>query len=369
MTKHKFEAIDTPATLIREAILVRNITDMSQFARQIGINLRPHIKTHKIPRLARIQVNQGAVGIAVSKIDEAKAMIDGGIKDVLIADPFIGQGKISRVLKLSERAEITVTADSPEGIKVLGRGARDKGETLKVLLAVDCGFKGFGILPGEDVFTLARSVQEEEGLEFAGLMTHAGHSQGAKNPEQVQEIGKKEGQVLAQLAESLKNNGLSCPRVSAGSTPTAKVAGMVKGVTEIRPGNYVFNDLAQVSLGVAMEEDCALTVLTRVVSRPAADRCVIDAGSKTLSLDRGATGETVFSGFGKVKGHPEVVVSRLEEEHAILSIPPESEIKIGDLIEIIPNHAGQVMNLAGTVHVIRNEEPWEEWEISAVGSK
>jgi len=369
LTKKNFAAIDTPVPLLREAILVRNITDMAGFAGEAGVDLRPHVKAHKIPRLARIQVNQGAVGITVSKLDEAEAMIDGGLKDVFVASPISGPQKIKRLLRFAEKAEISVMADSPEGIGALAREAGKKGTKLKVLLEIDSGNNLCGVLPDEGALELARQIQGKGSLEFSGIMTHAGHCHDARGPEKVQAIGRQEGQMMADLAANLKKEGLPCPRVSVGSTPTAKMAGMVKGVTEIRPGNYVFNDLGEVSLGVAMEEDCAVTVLTRVVSRPTKERCIVDAGSKTLSLDRGVKGGTIFAGYGKVKGNAEIVVSRLAEEHGILTLPPESEIKVGDLLEIIPNHAGLVVNLASTVHVIRNEEPWEEWKVSAVGSK
>lgn len=369
MNENKFTAIDTPSPLLREAILVRNITDMASFAREAGVDLRPHIKTHKIPRLARIQVNQGAVGITVAKLDEAEAMIDNGLRDVFVASPVTDPKKIKRLLRLAEKAEISVVADSSEGIEVLAGEAGKKNTKFKVLLEINSGYNLCGVLPGEEALKLAKKIQEKKSLDFAGIMTHAGHCRDAKNPEKVQEIGQREGRMMAELAEKLKKEGLPCSRVSVGSTPTAKMAGMIKGVTEVRPGNYVFNDLGEVALGVAMEEDCALTVLTRVVSRPTKERCIVDAGSKTLSLDRGVKGEGIFAGYGKVKGHPEIVVSRLAEEHGILTLPPESDIKVGDLLEIIPNHAGLVVNLASTVHIIRNEEIWEEWKVSAVGSK
>lgn len=369
MTKNKFETIDTPAPLVREAILVRNITDMAGFARQAGVDLRPHVKVHKIPRLARIQVNQGAVGVTVSKLDEAEAMVEGGLEDIFVASPITETKKIKRLLKLSDRAEVSVIADSREGVKALALGAAEKGKKLRVLLSIDCGFNLCGLPSDESAVRLARQIYEEEALEFGGIMTHAGHSHGAEGPEKVQEIGLDEGQLMVELASMLKKEGLECPRVSVGSTATVKMAGMVEGVTEIRPGNYIFNDMAGVALGVAMEEDCALTILTRVVSRPTEDRCIVDAGSKTMSLAKGRQSGTMYAGFGKVKGHPEVVVSRLEEEHGVLSLPPESDIMVGDLLEIVPNNAGLVINLAPSVHIIRNEEPWEEWKVSARGSK
>ncbi len=368
MTENKLETIDTPAVLVREAILVRNLNDMASFARELGVNLRPHIKSHKIPRLARIQVNQGAVGIAVAKLDEAEAMIAGGIKDIFVAYPLVTPTKIMRMLRLAERADISVAADSQEGIDALASGAAWAETTVGVVLEIDTGLKRCGVKPNGEALALARAIQEKDELEFLGIMTHGGHSYLASDPEKVQEIGRQEGEIMVRLARRLEKEGLPCSRVSVGSTPTAKTAGMIKGITEIRPGNYVFNDLTQVSLGVAMEEDCSLTALTRVVSRPARDRCVVDAGSKTLGMDRGVHGTSIFEGYGKVKGHPEAVVSSLSEEHGVLSLPPESDIKVGDLLEIIPNRSSPLVNLARTVHIIRNEEPWEEWEVSALGS-
>jgi len=365
----KVQDLDTPAVIIREAILARNIMDMARFSQEAGIKLRPHAKSHKLSRLARIQINQGAVGITVAKLDEAEAMLNDGVEDILIAYPLVGEKKIRRLLKLNARGKLAVVADSPEGIENLASTAREDGQTLKVLLKIDTGLKRCGVKPGKRAVELAKKIDGSENLDFGGILTHAGHAYASSGPEEVQKIACQEGEIMASLAEDIKKSGIDCPEVSVGATPTVKISGMVEGVTEIRPGNYVFNDRMQLNLGVAMEEDCSLTVLSQVVSRPVPERCVIDAGSKTLGLDQGAHGNPAISGYGLIKGHTDAVITRLSEEHGVVEIPADSDLKIGDKIEIIPNHACPVTNLASSVNIIRNEELWEEWEVSARGSK
>lgn len=363
----KVHELDTPALLIREAIVVRNMRDMAEFAAQVGVNLRPHIKAHKLPPLAKAQMSLGAGGITVSKLGEAEIMVEAGIQNILIAYQLVGPEKMKRLLNLLDQADITVAIDSAEGARELNNAAATEGKVIQVLIEVNTGLNRCGVLPGEETLKLAQAIGEFGHLKLVGIMTHAGHVYGAGDHDEVREIGVEEGRVMVQTAKLLTSHGIAVSSVSVGSTPTAKYAAMIEGVTEIRPGNYVFYDAIQVGLGVAMEDDCSLTVLTTVISRPSADRVVIDAGSKTFALDQGAHGKSSVRGFGLVKGHPEVVIERLSEEHGILRVPIDSGLKVGDQIEVIPNHACTVMNLFDEVNLIRNEEVAEVWPIKGRG--
>lgn len=363
----KVKELDTPALLVREVLLVRNIQDMATFAEQLGIDLRPHIKAHKLPPIAKGQVSLGAKGITVAKLSEAEVMMKGGIQDILIANQLIGKDKMKRLMKLLEKADVTVIVDSVVGAKELSKACGGAGKEIGVLIEVNTGLNRCGILPGQETLDLAQNIIKLPHLKFLGLMTHAGHVYGASGRDEVMEIGRAEGEVMVKTADLLRKNGIPVEVVSVGSTPTAKVSGMVKGVTEIRPGNYVFYDMIQIGLGVAIEEDCSLSVLATVISRPTLERIVIDAGSKTLALDQGAHGKSSVCGFGMVKGYDDVIIERLSEEHGILKVKPDCSLQIGDKIEIIPNHACTVVNLFDEIHLIRNEELADTWEIKGRG--
>lgn len=363
----KVSELDTPALLVREAILLRNIEDMAYFAENAGVNLRPHTKAHKLPPIARAQISAGAGGITVSKLGEAEVMIEDGITDILIAYELVGLAKMERLLHLLEKADLKVAVDSIEGARELDAASAGQNKKVKILLEINTGLNRCGVLPGEEALNLAQELVKLPHLQFLGIMTHAGHVYGAENWEKVEGIGQAEGEEMVKTAELLRAHGIEVPVVSVGSTPTAKIAGMVKGVTEVRPGNYVFYDAIQVGLGVAISDDCSLSVLATVISRPAPERVVIDAGSKVFALDQGAHGKSSVRGFGMVKGYDNIVVERLSEEHGILRVPVDCPLKIGDRIEIIPNHACTVINLFDEINLVRNDEVAEVWTIKGRG--
>ena len=363
----KISDLDTPALMLREDILLENIKDMSSFAKEVGVKLRPHIKAHKIPAIANMQLEMGAKGITVSKLGEAEVMIDAGIKDILIAYQLIGKNKMEKLMNLAKKAKITVAVDSLEGIKYLNQASQKYRQRIDVVIEINSGLDRCGVLPGLATLKLANHIKKLENLILKGIMTHAGHVYGATEREEVDKIGRYEGEVMVETARLLRENGFNVSTVSVGSTPTAKISGLVEGVTEIRPGNYVFYDAIQIGLGVAVEEDCSLSVLSTVISRPTPERVVIDAGSKVFALDQGAHGKSSVQGFGLVKGHSDVIIERLSEEHGILRVNPNSSLQIGDKIEIIPNHACTVINLFDEVNVIKREKVIKVWNIEGRG--
>lgn len=363
----KIHELDTPALLVREAILLRNIDDMAYFAENAGVNLRPHTKAHKLPPIAKAQLAAGAGGITVSKLGEAEVMIEDGITDILIAYELVGAAKMERLLTLLKKADIKVAVDSIAGAQELDAACAGQNKKVKVLLEINTGLNRCGVLPGDEALKLAREVVNLPHLQLLGIMTHAGHVYGAENWEKVEGIGQAEGEEMVKTADLLRANGIEVAVVSVGSTPTAKISGMVKGVTEIRPGNYVFYDAIQIGLGVAIPDDCSLTVLATVISRPTPERVVIDAGSKVFALDQGAHGKSSVRGFGLVKGYNDVIVERLSEEHGILRVTADCLLKVGDRLEIIPNHACTVINLFDEINLIRNDEVAEVWKIKGRG--
>lgn len=359
--------LETPALVVDLVRLERNIDRMARLAESAGVSLRPHIKSHKTPWIARLQVAAGASGLTVAKLGEAEAMFAEGFGDIFIAYEIVGEDKIRRLLSLSSKARVGCAVDNLEAARELDFAAGRQGRSLEVLIEVDTGLGRCGVPPGPETVRLYREVAALPNLKLRGIFTHAGHAYAARTPAEVEEVARHEGRSMAELAELLRREGLRPEVVSVGSTPTVPHSALVPGVTEIRPGNYVFNDAIQIGLGVAAEDDCALRVLATVISRSAPDRAVIDAGSKSLGLDRGAHGVSLVPGFGRVVGHPDLIVERLSEEHGILRLPGGYPLPLGTRVEIIPNHACPVANLFDRMVAIRGGEVERVLEIKARG--
>ncbi|MFQ6114100.1 MAG: alanine racemase, partial [bacterium] len=278
-----FNELDTPALLVDLDRLEANISNMAEFAESQKVNLRPHTKTHKCPEIAKMQLKAGAVGIACAKVGEAEVMAASGLSDILIANEIIGKQKIKRLIELSRKIRLCVAVDSLFGANSLENAFQQAKKTLHVVIEVNCGQNRCGVLPGEDALRLATAISQLNHLKLRGLMTHAGHAYYQTTQEDIERIGTHEGEVMVETAELLRTNGIAVEVVSTGSTPTAKYCGRVRGVTEIRPGNYVFYDLTQVDLFSCKLRDCALSVLATVTSRPTKNRVVVDAGKKALT--------------------------------------------------------------------------------------
>jgi D-serine deaminase-like pyridoxal phosphate-dependent protein len=332
--------VSTPAVLVDLDILERNIARMAERARQAGIRLRPHGKTHKCPEIARLQLAAGAAGLSVAKVGEAEVFAAAGFDDLFVAYPTVGEDKGRRLLRLADRVRLAVGVDSIEGAESVAGPFRAAGRTLDVLLKVDVGFGRVGV-PPEQAADLARRLAEIRGLRLRGVFTHAGHGYSAGTREELEAIALHEGTALAAAAKSVRTAGLPLGDVSVGSTPTAPSAMAVPGVTECRPGNYVFHDASQLELGACTLADCALTVLATVVSTPAPGRAVIDAGSKTLSSDplRPRAG-----GYGRLLGRRSRI-ERLSEEHGIVAVADGESFHVGERVSVLPNHVCVVANL------------------------
>jgi D-serine deaminase-like pyridoxal phosphate-dependent protein len=330
----------TPAAVVDLDVLERNISRMAVRARHAGVRLRPHAKTHKCPEIGRLQRSAGAWGLSLAKVGEAEVFVDAGFDDLFLAYPVVGEDKGKRLLALSDRARLAVGVDSVEGARTLAGPFRSAGRTLDVMLKVDVGYGRVGVLH-ERALELGRQVADLEGLRLRGIFTHAGHGYLAESRPGVDEIAGQEGERLVETAGRLRDAGLPIDEVSVGSTPTAAVAMRVAGVTECRPGNYVFHDASQVALGTCGIEDCALTIVATVVSVPAADRAVVDAGSKTLSSDplRPRAG-----GHGQILGRASRI-EKLSEEHGVIGVVPGETFHVGERVRILPNHACVVANL------------------------
>ena len=353
------QVLDTPAVLVDLDLLERNVARMAAFAVEHTIALRPHAKSHKTLGIAERQRSAGARGFTVAKLDEADAYLTAGFDDLLIANEIVGIDKWHRLAAMQQRGSVAAGIDDFRAAAGMAKVARQAGVTVPVLIEVDSGLRRAGVAPGSATLALAEKVASLEGLILRGVFTHAGHAYSAQSPAEVARIGQAEGEVLVEAAQLLRAHGLTCEVVSVGSTPTARYAGAVPGVTEFRPGNYVFYDRMQVALGSAQAEDCALTVLARVISRPDPRRVVVDAGSKTFALDRGAHGTDALAGFGEARAQ-HLILERLSEEHGMLSLEMQGQsVEVGDRLRFVPNHACTVANLADVLLGVRGDRVTE----------
>lgn len=358
--------LDTPALIVDIDKLRRNITDMAEFAASQGIQLRPHAKTHKTPQVAALQLETGAVGLTVAKLSEAEVFIDAGCREVLVAYPLVGESKHRRLVELCRRANIMTVVDHPEIANGLSRSMSAAGLELPVMVEVDTGLGRCGVGPGPPARELAHQVVRLPGLRFAGLLTHEGHAQLAGAPDQVRATGLSAGQMMAETAELICKSGFDVPIISVGLTATAKITATVAGVTETRPGIYVFYDRSEMLHQVVPPERCAARVLATVATRPTPDRLILDAGTKALTSDRAGVSPPV-GGHGYVIGHPDWDINSLSEEHGATRIPADDPVKIGERVEIIPNHICPVVNLFDRMYITQSERVIDEWAVAARG--
>jgi D-serine deaminase-like pyridoxal phosphate-dependent protein len=326
------------------------------------VRLRPHAKTHKIVEIGRLQLAAGASGISVAKGTEAEVFAAAGFDDIFIAYPVVGADKGRRLLALSDQTRLAVGADSEDGARTLADVFHAAGRTLDVLLKVDVGFHRVGV-PPERAAEIALRIANLPGLRLRGVFTHAGHAYLAESPEGVTQVGLSEGSTLVETAQRILDAGLQIAEVSVGSTPTARHALTIPGVTECRPGVYVYNDASQVSLGACALEDCAMTVLATVISVPTGGRAVVDAGSKTLSTD---PLRPSGPGYGFVLGKKSRL-SRLSEEHGVIDVVPGETFRVGERVRILPNHACVVSNLHDRLMGIRGGGVETELVVAARG--
>jgi D-serine deaminase-like pyridoxal phosphate-dependent protein len=356
------EDLSTPAVLVDLDVLERNIARMAARAREAGVRLRPHAKTHKCPEIARLQRAAGAWGLSVAKVGEAEVFADAGFEDLFVAFPVVGEDKGRRLASLADRVRLAVGVDSVEGARTLAGPFRAAGRALDVLLKVDVGYGRVGVPPDEAV-DAARRIADVPGLRLRGVFTHAGHGYLAESRAAVDAIAAQEGGRLAATGEELRAAGLLVEEVSVGSTPTAARAMGVPGVTECRPGNYVFHDGSQVALGTCAVEDCALTVVATVVSVPGPGRAVLDAGSKTLSSDPLRPRP---DGYGQVLGRRSRV-DKLSEEHGVVAVAEGESFRVGERVRVLPNHACVVANLHDTLVGVSGDRVEAVLEVAARG--
>ena len=344
--------LDTPAVLVDLDRVERNLRRAQDYADRHGIRLRPHIKTHKLVRFAQRQLRLGAVGITCQKLGEAECMAEGGIDDILLTYNLVGPIKLRRLAALHERVRIAVVADGEAVVAGYATAFRDPGRPLEVLVECDTGAGRCGVQTPAEAVALARRIAAAPGLRFGGLMTF-----------QPRARRRETDAWLAEARERLEAAGLPPATVSAGGTPDLLRAAEITTATEYRPGTYIYSDRMQVAWSHGSLEDCALTVLATVVSRPTATRAVLDAGSKVLAADTAPV-----PGHGHVLEYPEAVITALSEEHAVVDLAVcERRPAVGERVRVIPNHVCVVVNLVDRVHLLRGDRVEETVPVDARG--
>jgi D-serine deaminase-like pyridoxal phosphate-dependent protein len=370
----RLSSLPTPQVLVDRARLGRNIARMQERARTCGRRLRPHAKTHKSPAIARMQIAEGAVGICCAKLGEAEVFAAAGIQDIRLPYP-VNPFDADRLIALMDRCRLSIIVDHPAVAASWSDVMRVAGRVMDVLVKVDVGFHRCGIDPdGAGAATFVAEVAALPGLRLRGLLSHAGHAYHATSAGELARIARDERDTLLALADRVRARGVQLEEISVGATPTARFSAQLDGITELRPGNYVFHDRTQVGLGAATWEDCALTVLATVVSRPCADRLILDCGSKTLTTD-------AARGFGDVRGHgtvlpigrentpnADLLIERLSEEHATVRVSGSgTTLQPGDRVRVLPNHSCVVSNLVDDLLITDDGDVVETVEVAARG--
>ncbi len=354
--------LETPAALVDLHRLQANIERMASYARKHALALRPHIKTHKATTIAASQLAQGAAGLTCATPAEAGVM-SAVCSDILLAYPAIGP-KLARLMALPRELTLTVALDSLRAVDDLAVAARAANRAVRVYVELDVGMHRVGVTAWDEAIALARHVQHSAPLEYAGITFYPGHIRS--------ELGSQDA-ALAELGAAIKSAtsaldraGLAPQVVSGGSTPTVWRTHEIGGITEMRPGTYVYNDRGTSEIGACAPEDCALTVLATVVSTSVPNQAVIDAGAKALGREpmRGVEGE----GWGALLDRPEVLVARMSEEHGILDLSKTAwRPNVGDLVQVVPNHVCIVVHLNDVIYGTRNSRVETSWPVDARG--
>jgi D-serine deaminase-like pyridoxal phosphate-dependent protein len=361
----QLDVVTTPALTVERARLFANLEAMSARARSLGVDLRPHAKTHKSLAIAALQRDHGATGLTVATLSEAEGFVAAGFDDLVLTAPPVGEWRLERVVALARRARVRVVVDDREVVAALERACRRGGVEIGYLWEVDCGVRRFGTPPGETTAELvARVADTTRHCSFDGLLTFGGHAYAATGRDGLVAAARDEHDAIAETVSALADRGVEVPVRSVGSTPTTHVMESADEITEIRPGNYVFYDATQVALGVVPVERCALSVLATVTSRPAPDRLILDAGSKALAAERLSS---LSAGFGLVEGHPELTVERLYEEQAIVRIDGACTLAVGARVRVVPNHACAAANLHDRMLILDGGAIVDVWPVALRG--
>jgi D-serine deaminase-like pyridoxal phosphate-dependent protein len=358
--------LKTPAFLVDLERVKRNAQSMIDRAKAHDVGLRPHVKTHKTAEIARLQVGEGPKSLTVSTLAEARFFKEAGFNDITYAFP-VTPDKLEEAMELTRDLDcFNLLVDHHATVVALSAFGRTRGMRFSVFLKVDPGLHRAGVNPeSPDSIMLAQMLHADEAIDFKGILTHGGQSYACKSREEILETAGHEREVMVRFAGILEDNGVPCPAVSAGSTPTAVLGDHWDGITELRPGNYVFFDKFQADVGTCAPDDCAATILATVASHyPDRNQMLIDAGALALSKDTGAVQFSSEITYGAVMENQDLKLVSLSQEHGLIEgrnpIPFDSH-PIGSRVRIIPNHSCLAASLFSRYHIVEGVEVVDEW--------
>lgn len=363
-----FTELDTPALLINKEIMLSNCKNMQDYARRNNVALRPHTKTHKMSKIALMQEELGAKGIAVAKVGEAEVMASKGLKDIFIANEIVGEIKFKRIQKLAETIKVSFGLDSIAQASLVEKSFEGCKKPAVVLIEIEVGENRSGVIEESDFIDLLNYLKQCKNIYLKGIFSHDGHSYAAENVDACKEIHLQAQKRTLRFAEIANEMGFKLETISIGSTPSMlHDFPILDGVTEIRPGTYIFMDASQANAYGSLERNAA-TVLTTVISLPTPERVITDVGAKGITMQTRNKGFCATKGLGLIKGWPEVNIHAVYDEHAIIYNKEFHDlIKVGDKIEIIPNHICPVVNLHETAYIISNGEVIDEIQVDCRG--
>jgi D-serine deaminase-like pyridoxal phosphate-dependent protein len=363
---HPIEDIDTPALVVDLGVLEANLARQQAACNAAQLEFRPHIKAHKTPEIALMQLRAGAAGVTAAKLGEAEVMASAGIEDIFIANQIVGAPKIARLVALARRVpRLSVAVDSFVGAAQAHEALHAAGLRVDALIEVDTGAGRCGVLPG-NLVPFADQLTEYPALRPVGVMAYAGLAYQARGAAAFEKAAAEEGHALAEQARALEREGHKMTRISGGCTPTGPHYKPGCGLTEIRSGTYCLNDYNQVDLGSATVEQVAATVLATVVSHPAADRAIVDAGAKAMGLQA----SMVSDGFGFVLGRDGGKLTRVNDEHGYLDVGRMTgEVQIGEKLRLIPPRICTALDLYDWMYVVQGNRVVDVWRIAARGRR
>jgi D-serine deaminase-like pyridoxal phosphate-dependent protein len=344
--------LDTPAVTVDLDIMEANLNRVQAHLSKHGIGNRPHIKTHKIPALGKLQMQAGAIGITCQKLGEVEVFADAGVADdVLLTYNIVGWLKTERLVALSKRLKkLTVVFDNEIVARGISETAKRHGATVRFLVECDTGFGRNGVQTPQAAFDLARAAMKLPGLQFEGLMNFPNR--------------EKTGAFFTEALDLFKKAGIPVPIISGGGTPALWTAQDLPMLTEHRAGTYLYNDVMMVESKAATWDDCAMRVRATVVSRPTDGRCIIDAGTKVLTSD-----QYFVKGFGHLLEYPDAVIPSLSEEHGVIDISKcKDKPSVGDIVHVVPNHCCVVSNMVDKVYGVRGDKVEIVWPVAARGT-
>jgi D-serine deaminase-like pyridoxal phosphate-dependent protein len=349
--------LETPAVVLDFDVLMGNIRFMSDYLRGKPVKLRPHVKCHKMPVIAHMQVNAGAKGLTVAKLGEAEVMVNAGIRDVFIANQVVQKSKLERLVNLNRYGTVSVAVDNFEVVETLSKIAYEKGVEVKVIEEINVGLNRCGVEPGKPAVELAEKISKSKGLIFEGVLGWEGHAAFVpKLDERIKECHKCYKKLIDSVKE-IEKAGINVNTVGAGGTGSFNIAAEYPGINEIQPGHYIFMSPMHNIEGIPFK--FAVSVLTTVISRPSKTRAIIDGGAKTFST---------FGGLPVPKNLKDIEIHALHVEHGLLKIKdPTIDLKVGDKIEFIPYYPETAINLFDKVYVVKGDEVIATWKVEARG--